>query len=341
MGHDARSSNLRLPKSGNPLKAGVQNRGRKMQGSGENAGSGFVFNGFQKSERQGSGLAFRYFQQVIATASQTAPKWQLEALRTVMVKAYMQRFKRRREPRYGSINKGFTEPELQRFFRSIASAKFALLFKYQAYMGLRVGEVSRLHISNIDFDKRELTIKSEKSGHMDSLIIPLDLFKDTVEFIEKNQKGIDAADGYIFFKENDNGHTGLPYINLNYVRNVFREVVQQAGLNQTYGTSEEGYANHRSRPLHRLTTHSLRHYAITRFAKSTNGNIVLASRFARHSSPTTTMRYIAKDKDELYRNIDFAFTDNVSKLKKFSGSIQARQARTSAQPEPSHTSDIS
>jgi integrase len=97
---------------------------------------------------------------VIATASQTAPKWQLEALRTVMVKAYMQRFKRRREPRYGSINKGFTEPELQRFFRVIASEKYALLFKYQANMGLRVGEVSKLHISNIDFDKRELTIKS-------------------------------------------------------------------------------------------------------------------------------------------------------------------------------------
>ncbi len=68
-----------------------------------------------------------------------------------MVKAYAQRFKRRKEPRYGSINKGFTEPELQRFFRSIASEKFALLFKYQANLGLRVGEVCQLHISNIDF----------------------------------------------------------------------------------------------------------------------------------------------------------------------------------------------
>ena len=272
-------------------------------------------------EKQGSGLDFQDFKSLLENASQNASKWQLEALRTVMVKAYAQRFKRRKEPRYGSINKGFTEPELQRFFRAVASEKFSLLFKYQAYMGLRVGEVCKLHISNIDFDKRELTIKSEKSGKMDSLIIPLDLFKETVEYMSKNAKEIKAAEGYVFFKENDNGHTRLPYLNLNYVRNIFRRTIDTAGLNQTYGTSEEAYANHRSRPLHRLTTHSLRHYAITRFAKSTNGNIVLASRFARHASPSTTMRYIAKDKDELYRNIDFAFTDKITPLKHLSKSI--------------------
>ena len=88
--HDARSSNLQTNKLGNPLKAGVQNRGQKVQVNGENAGSG---------------SDFRDFQQAISRASQTAPKWQLGALRTIMVKAYMQRFGRRREPRYGSIKK--------------------------------------------------------------------------------------------------------------------------------------------------------------------------------------------------------------------------------------------
>ena len=306
-----RDAVIRVRISAAPSKSSVEGFGFKTGGKissrkAENAGSGFVFKDFLCSVQE---------------ASRTASKWQLEAARSVMVKAYSQRFKRRKEPRYGSINKGFTEPELQRFFRSIASEKFALLFRYQAHMGLRVGEVCQLHISNIDFDKRELTIKSEKSGHMDSIIIPLDLFKETVEFMNKHQAEIKAAEGYIFYKENDNGHTGLPYINLNYVRNVFREVVQQAGLDQTYATSEEAYSTHRPRPLHRLTTHSLRHYAITRFAKSTNGNIVLASRFARHASPSTTMRYIAKDKDELYRNIDFAFSDKITPLKALSKSI--------------------
>lgn len=46
--------------------------------------------------------------------------------------------------------------------------------------------------------------------------------------------------------------------------------------------------------------------------------MVLASRFARHASPTTTVRYIAKDKDELYKNIDFAFSDKITPLKRLS-----------------------
>lgn len=47
-------------------------------------------------------------------------------------------------------------------------------------------------------------------------------------------------------------------------------------------------------------------------------NIILPS---RRASPSTTMRYMAKDKDELYRNIDFAFSDKIEPLKALSKSI--------------------
>lgn len=109
-------------------------------------------------------MAFQDFLQYARQFSNSVSKHQLEEVRAIISQAHERRFRRRREPRYGTINKGFNEPGLQRFFRAIASEKFALLFKYQAYTGFRVGEVSKLHISNIDFDKRELTIKSEKSG---------------------------------------------------------------------------------------------------------------------------------------------------------------------------------
>jgi len=165
-------------------------------------------------------------------------------------------------------------------------------------------------------------LQSEKSHKMDSLIIPIDLFKETIEYMNRNAAKIKAANGYIFFKENDNNHNNIPYVDLGYARKVFRETLREAGLNQIYAYSEETVSTHRQRPLYRLTTHSLRHYAITRFAKSTNGNVVLTSRFARHASPSTTMRYIAKDKDELYKNIDFAFGYNrITALKEFSKSI--------------------
>ena len=109
---------------------------------------------------------------------------------------------------------------------------------------------------------------------------------------------------------NDNNDNKVQHLDIGYVRKSFREVLRASNLNQVYATSEETDPSHKSRPLYRLTTHSLRHYAITHFAKSTNGNVVLASRFARHANPATTMRYIAKDNEQLYREIDFAFDMN-------------------------------
>ena len=208
--------------------------------------------------------------------------------------------------------------ELQHFLRCVKNDKFLLLFKYQAYLGLRVGEVSQLHVSNINFDKRELTLKSEKSGRLDCLLIPLDLFKETIEYITKNEVSIKASNGYVFFKDNDNNHNNLQHIDVNYVRKVFRDTLKLAALDEFYAYSEETDPNKKERRLYRLSTHSLRHYAITKFSKSNNGNVVLSSRFARHASPSTTMRYIAKDKDELYRNIDFAFdTLRLQQIKQF------------------------
>ena len=89
---------------------------------------------------------------------------------------------------------------------------------------------------------------------------------------------------------------------------------KSSGLDSIYDYSEED--GKRNRALHRLTTHSLRHYAITHFAKATNGNIVQTCRFARHAKPETTMRYISRDNEELYKSIDFAFSNRLSELKK-------------------------
>ena len=141
----------------------------------------------------------------------------LEELKAVLHRVYKKRFKQPTEPKYGSISKAFTELELQHFLRNVKSEKFRLLFKYQAYLGLRVGEVSKLHVGNINFDKRELTLKSEKSGRLDSLIIPVELFKETVEYIAKNEAAVKALNGCIFYKENDNNHNEIQHVELNYV----------------------------------------------------------------------------------------------------------------------------
>ena len=114
----------------------------------------------------------------------------------------------------------------------------------------------------------------------------------------------------------------VPVREQNYARKVFREIIKESGLDATYGESDESLYHRKERTLHRLTTHSLRHYAITKFAKSTNGNVVLASRFARHANPSTTMRYISKDNEELYREIDAAFMNRINPLKELSKSFR-------------------
>lgn len=101
------------------------------------------------------------------------------------------------------------------------------------------------------------------------------------------------------------------YLDVNYVRNRFRYYVKLADVDQVYDISDES-ARSTPRRLHRLTTHRLRHYAITSFSKQTNGNVVLTSRFARHASPETTMIYISTKKEEL-DNIDM---DSVERLKR-------------------------
>ena len=85
-------------------------------------------------------------------------KHELEELTTLIRQYYVKRFRRRKTPKYGSINKGFEEREVHDFFKTIDNDKFALLFKYQAFMGLRINEVVKLNIENISFDKRELTL---------------------------------------------------------------------------------------------------------------------------------------------------------------------------------------
>jgi hypothetical protein len=68
-----------------------------------------AFSEFPESrEKQGSGLAFHGFADQAKQFSNSASKCELERVRAILATAHARRFKQRREPRYGSINKGFT-----------------------------------------------------------------------------------------------------------------------------------------------------------------------------------------------------------------------------------------
>ncbi len=231
---------------------------------------------------------------------------EIKAVLSLIYQIKKRRYRSNAPPKYGSLNKGFSEQEVQAFFKVIENDKFRLLFGYQAQLGLRIGEAVKVNVKDIKFETRELTVKTEKAHVIDTMLIPVPLFRQTVEFINAHEQAISQAGGFVFFAEKGHSLRGEPYLEKNYIRKVFREYVQAAKLDEVYDQSEESYGR-TPRRLHRLTTHSLRHYAITSFARQSNGNVVLSSRFARHSDPSTTMTYINTRKDELYKAVDDAF----------------------------------
>ena len=243
----------------------------------------------------------------ITKASMTLPKHKLKRLKSVLHKGYCRRFKRSRIPKYGNINTVFKDDELQALFQNIKNEKFRLLFKFQASLGLRIGEVCIINKADINFDTREIKIHSEKTNTTDMLMMPSHLSAELASYITKHATAITNAGGYIFYKDpKAHKHNGYHYLAKDYARRIFREARSTAGLDDVYAFYEERYPGRATRKLYRLGTHSLRKYAGTRFHKHTK-DLVLTSRFLRHQSPNETLRYIENDREQLYNNIESAF----------------------------------
>lgn len=228
---------------------------------------------------------------------------------TILSESRKSRFLRRRNPKYGSMNKGFTDEELEGFFSVIDNHRAHLLFSFQAVMGLRIGEAVRVNIKDINLRTRELRIFTEKSGKTDYLIIPVSLFDRVLQYIEVYEHEIAEAKGHLFFslKPGNRKPYTEPRQTTQTARVLFQEYVKKAKLEEIYGYNSAP----QPRALHRLTPHSLRHYAITNFCRKNGGNVMLAAKFARHSNIQITMTYIYTRKDELYASIERAQDDGL------------------------------
>lgn len=234
-------------------------------------------------------------------------KHRLEELKRLVANNFVKRFGHSYKiPKYGRTSKCFSDAQLKAFFDIAGkdSPKLALLFKLQAQLALRIGEAVKVSIKDIDFSTREILIRTEKAQILDTMILPLPLFNELIDYIKANTKEIESADGYIFVPDNKKTIRKNTYLSPHFVRNKFREYVAKACIDEVYGITDESDPNRKTRRLHRLTSHSLRHFGITTFSKQNNGNLVLSSRFARHKNPNTTLLYINTSKEELYSAIE-------------------------------------
>lgn len=211
--------------------------------------------------------------------------------------------------KYGNLNKGFTDTELKHFFNCCKNPKAHLAFQLMANLGLRVGEVVKIRLDQINFFKNNIRIDTEKSGTIDFLHLHKQVRLLLHLWVQKYPEEIMKNDGYILFT-NDQPKTyrDTKHISPHWLRGEFRDTCYLAGLNESYGISEETYAGKRKRKLYRLTTHSLRHYFITRVYKSSK-NPLFTQKLGRHRNFKSTQTYINVNQDEVDTTIKKAFED--------------------------------
>ena len=99
-----------------------------------------------KPKNAKSGFDYVQFLNLVKEQSAELNFRQLKELKGTVNHVFSKKYRGNGPPKYGSINKGFTELELQCFLRNVKSEKFKLLFKYHAYLDLRVSDVGGLDV---------------------------------------------------------------------------------------------------------------------------------------------------------------------------------------------------
>lgn len=231
-------------------------------------------------------------------------KHRLSQLAKMANKERERRYVHSKTPKYGNLNKGFTQEELEKFFKHCTNEKTTMIFQLMAYLGLRIGEAVSLPIKNIDLENKQLYVQTQKADTADSLYLHEKIYRLLQEYINKHQHEINAS-GYLFpVVKSVSSH---PYISPIWARRCFSQALKKAKLDAIYCLSKDSDFQTK-RGLHRLTTHSLRHYFITTVYKNTK-DPVIAQKLARHKKLQTTQIYINISNNDLEKAIRKTFQD--------------------------------
>jgi len=251
----------------------------------------------------------------------TLSKHQLEVLITLLSAIKKHKYIRSKLTKYGSINKGFTETELELFLNTCKAKKAKLAFKLMAFLGLRIGEVVTIKLTDIDFNKHVMRVHTEKANTLDEIYLHEKVRDDLYDWINIHRNQIIQQNNFILYSETH----GRINISPHWLRNEFREVINKCGLNDVYGESEERYSKRKNRNLHRLTSHSLRHFFISKVYNNTK-NPIHTQKLARHLDFKSTQVYIHANKEELTGSMKSTFEDtkvDMTEFKRFAETFKA------------------
>jgi integrase len=150
----------------------------------------------------------------------------------------------------------------------------------------------------------------------DFLYIPKKVRILLLTWVQKFQKEIAENQGYVLFSSNPT----YPRFNISadWLRNEFRRTALLCNLNEWYDYAEDVknpiQCKNGARKLHRLTTHSLRHYFITKCYNHCK-NPILTQKLARHTDFKSTQTYININYEKLGKVIEEVFEPETDKEK--------------------------
>lgn len=241
---------------------------------------------------------------------------QLAKLSRLINRIREERFRGPRKNKSKYINRAFSDEELRALFLALPDERYRLMFALQLALSLRVGELSALNIGQLDLFKQEIIVHQTKTGLITPKHIPQDLFQRLIAYIDQHKEEIKAHQGFLWFSDGATGKKKTNHLAPDYLRTVFREARERAGLTKVYDVSRDG------RRLFVFGTHSFKRSGITRMADALGGNPFKLKAYSGHASIKSLETYVQPyNREQLNGTIDSVFSSEptADRLKRFFG----------------------